>query len=430
MMKVYKFGGASVKSADALRNLAHIVQNYGGRQQLLLVISAMGKTTNALEQVYHQAYQKQDFGPALRQCQLYHSSIVQELFLQLENPIYERLDLLFSQLQHQLQTIAELSSGNYDQLYDQVVSYGELISSTIVHYYLQQEELANTWIDSRKYIQTENTWREAKVDWAWTERVMKRDLPAILQDQLIVTQGFLGGTNNGLTTTLGREGSDFSGAIFAYCLDAAGLYIWKDVEGLLNADPKRFAHTVCYPELSYQETVEMAYYGASVIHPKTIKPLANKHIPLYVKSFLNPDGEGTKICDCRFEVMAPAYIVKDDQCLVSFSAKDFAFISEKNLGTIFNALSEFRIKINLMQNSAISFSICTDLHEARLHKLIDTLQDQFTIHYNTQLQLFTIKNYDNDSVQEILNGKEVLLEQRTRTTFQIVSRVTSPLTPS
>ncbi|WP_461491878.1 aspartate kinase [Pontibacter sp. HJ8] len=423
MMKVYKFGGASVKSADALRNLAHIVQNYGGRQQLLLVISAMGKTTNALEQVYDLAFRKQDFGPALSQCQLYHSAIVQELFPQQENPIYGRLDLLFSQLQHQLQTIAELTSGNYDQLYDQVVSYGELISSTIVHYYLLQEDLTNTWIDSRKYIQTENTWREAKVDWAWTERVMKRDLPAILQHQLIVTQGFLGGTNNGLTTTLGREGSDFSGAIFAYCLDAEGLYIWKDVEGLLNADPKRFARTVRYPELSYQETVEMAYYGASVIHPKTIKPLANKHIPLYVKSFLNPAGEGTKICDCRFEVMAPAYIVKDEQCLVSFSAKDFAFISEKNLGTIFNALSELRIKINLMQNSAISFSICTDLHEARLQKLIDTLQDQFSIHYNTQLQLFTIKNYDNDSVQEILTGKEVLLEQRTRTTFQVVCKV-------
>ena len=421
-MKVYKFGGASVKDAAALRNLAQIVQEHGGKEQLLLVVSAMGKTTNALEKVYDLAYQQQDFSPALSQCRQYHTSIVEELFPEQGHPVYERLEHLFSEVQHQLQTFAKQAGASYDQAYDQVVSYGELISSVIVHYFLQQQGIANAWTDSRKYIQTDTTWREAKVDWAWTERVMKRDLPSLLQHQLVVTQGFLGGTNNGLTTTLGREGSDFSAAIFAYCLDAEGLYIWKDVEGLLNADPKRFANTVRYPELSYQETVEMAYYGASVIHPKTIKPLANKHIPLYVKSFLNPTGEGTKICDCRFEVQAPAYIVKDNQCLVSFSAKDFAFISEKNLGTIFNALSELRIKINLMQNSAISFSICTDLHEERLKRLIATLEDQFSIHYNTQLQLFTIKNYNNDSIQEIITGKEVLLEQRTRTTFQVVCR--------
>ncbi|WP_018477188.1 aspartate kinase [Pontibacter roseus] len=420
-MKVYKFGGASVKDADALRNLAHIVKEYGANQ-LLLVVSAMGKTTNALEQVFDLAYQQQDFAATLGHSQQYHATIVNELFPEQGHPVYARLEHLFSQLQQQLQLIATQRKGSYDQQYDQVVSYGELLSSVIVHYFLQQQGIANTWVDSRKYIQTDTTWREARVDWAWTERVIKRDLPALLEQQPVVTQGFLGGTNNGLTTTLGREGSDFSAAIFAYCLDAESLSIWKDVAGLLNADPKRFADTVRYPLLSYQETVEMAYYGASVIHPKTIKPLANKRIPLYVKSFLDPAGEGTEICDCRFEVTTPAYIVKDRQCLVSFSAKDFAFISEKNLGTIFNALSELRIKINLMQNSAISFSICTDLHEERLQKLIDTLQDQFSIHYNTQLQLYTIKNYSNDSIQEIMAGKEVLLEQRTRNTFQIVCR--------
>jgi aspartate kinase len=421
-MKVFKFGGASVKDASALRNLAHIVATQGGKQALLLVVSAMGKTTNALEQVYGLAFEGQNFISALQQSRQYHLSIVNELFPEQEHPVYERLDHVFAQLQQQLQTIQAQPHSNYDRNYDQVVSFGELISSVIVHYFLQEQGIANAWVDSRKYIQTDTTWREARVDWAWTERVIKRDLPAILQQQLVVTQGFLGGTNNGLTTTLGREGSDFSAAIFAYCLDAEGLYIWKDVAGLLNADPKRFAHTVRFRELDYQETVEMAYYGASVIHPKTIKPLANKSIPLYVKSFLDPTAEGTKICDCRFERLSPAFIVKDNQCLVSFSAKDFTFISEKNLGTIFNALSELRLKINMMQNSAISFSICTDYNEERLKQLIETLKDQFSIHYNTGLELFTIKNYDYDSVQEITKGKEILLEQRTRTTFQVVCR--------
>jgi len=337
-----------------------------------------------------------------------------------DHPIYDRLQNLFSLLQKQLSGVG--ATAEYDLHYDQVISFGELFSSTILHHLLTEHGLPNTWLDSRKYIQTDTTWREAKVDWAWTERVMKRDLPPLLETQLLVTQGFLGGANTRQTTTLGREGSDFSAAIFAYCLNASALYIWKDVDGLLNADPKHFADTVRYPELSYQETIEMAYYGASVIHPKTIKPLANKQIPLYIKSFINPAGEGTKICDCRYDKIAPAFILKEKQCLISFSAKDFAFISEKNLGTIFNTLSELRIKINLMQNSAISFSVCTDWHEERLQLLLQTLQDQFIIHYNTGLTLYTIKNYDQPSLETMLAGKVVLLEQRTRTTFQFAGK--------
>ncbi|MBB6611010.1 aspartate kinase [Pontibacter sp. Tf4] len=419
-MKVFKFGGASVKDAAAFRNLAHIVQHYGGSNQLLIVVSAMGKTTNALEQVFDLAYHQQDHSPALEQSRQYHLQIVQALFPDAASPIYEELEHLFSKLDNTLRHLNK--AAGYDQLYDQTVSYGELLASTILHHYLKSQNLNNTWVDSRKYIQTDTTWREAKIDWDWTERLVKRDLPAILNEQLIVTQGFLGGTNNGLTTTLGREGSDFSGAIFAYCLDATEMVIWKDVEGLLNADPKYFTDTIRFKEISYQETVEMAYYGASVIHPKTIKPLANKLIPLYVKSFLNPAGEGTKICDCRYEKLAPAYIVKQNQCLISFSVKDFTFISEKNLGTIFNALSELRLKINLMQNSAISFSVCTDWHEQRIQTLRKTLQDEFVIHYNSGLTLYTIKNYDTESMNNVLAGKSVLLEQRTRTTFQFASK--------
>ncbi|AKD05635.1 aspartate kinase [Pontibacter korlensis] len=419
-MKIFKFGGASVKSAESFRNLAHIVKTKGGERQLLLVVSAMGKTTNALEALLGQAYHQQHFDADFQQLKHYHLQILYELIPQQEHPATQRLEQLFELLYTQLSGITQ--NDNFDKVYDQTVSFGELFSSSILHYFLTEQDVYNTLVDSRKYIQTDTNWREAKVDWAWSERLIRRDVPALLQEGLVVTQGFLGGTNNGLTTTLGREGSDFSAAIFAYCLDAGSMYIWKDVDGLLNADPKHFPDTVRYPEISYQETVEMAYYGASVIHPKTIKPLANKRIPLYVKSFINPEGEGSRICDCRFEVIAPAYIIKEKQCLLSFGVKDFTFISEKNLGTIFNALSELRIKINLMQNSAISFSICTDYNEDRLHRLIQTLQDQFVIHYNTDLKLYTVKNYDAASISRIIEGKQILLEQRTRTTFQIVSR--------
>ncbi|SFH30169.1 aspartate kinase [Pontibacter chinhatensis] len=419
-IRVYKFGGASVKDAAAFRNLSRIIQHQDDGSRLLVVVSAMGKTTNALEALLGLAFRQQDFSAELEQLKAYHVQVLQELFSKQDHPAHERLEHLFDLLRTRLSEISP--TDNFDWVYDQTVSFGELFSATILHYFLAEQDVYNSLIDSRKYIQTDNNWREGKVDWAWTERLVRRDVPQLLQQGLVVTQGFLGGTNNGHTTTLGREGSDFSAAIFAFCLDASEMVIWKDVAGLLNADPKHFPDTVRYPEISYQETVEMAYYGASVIHPKTIKPLANKKIPLYVKSFLDPEGEGTKICDCRFEVQAPAYIIKENQCLVSFGVKDFTFISEKNLGTIFNALSELRIKINLMQNSAISFSICTDYNPERLERLMQTLQDQFVIHYNTQLQLYTVKNYNAESIKRIQEGKEVLLEQRTRTTFQIVCR--------
>ncbi|WP_161889301.1 aspartate kinase [Pontibacter russatus] len=419
-IKVYKFGGASVKSAEAFRNAARIVKTHGGERQLLLVVSAMGKTTNALEQAMDLAYRQQDFEPEYQRIKAYHEEVLAELFPAPDNPARQRVAQLFEVLHSTLQHTSPHAS--YDMAYDQAVSYGELISSALLHHFLQDQGLANAWVDSREYIKTDSTWREARLDWPLTERLIKRDLPPLLRQQLVVTQGFLGGTGEGLTTTLGREGSDFSAAIFAYCLDAAEMCIWKDVEGLLNADPKHFPDTVCYPEISFQETVEMAYYGASVIHPKTIKPLANKQIPLYVKSFLNPEGRGTKICDCRFDKIAPAYIIKENQCLISFSVKDFTFVSEKNLGTIFKALADLRIKMNLMQNSAISFSICADFHQERLQRLIQTLSDQFIIHYNTGLTLYTVKNYDAASLARVMDGKEVLLEQRTRNTCQIVTR--------
>ncbi|MBK0402092.1 aspartate kinase [Adhaeribacter sp. BT258] len=418
-MQVFKFGGASVKDAAAFRNVSFIVQKHSVSGQLLIVVSAIGKTTNALETIFGLAHQQQNYSSDFFALKTYHFSVTQELFPEKGNPVYEALEHLFVELEEKLQNLVP---DKFDQQYDQVISFGELLASTLLHHFLKAENLPAMWLDCRKYIQTDSTWREGKVDWTWTEKLIQRDLPEMLKNQIIVTQGFIGGTSDGQTTTLGREGSDYSAAIFAYCLKAQSMTIWKDVAGLLNADPKIFSNTVRYPQISYQETIEMAYYGASVIHPKTIKPLADRQIPLFVKSFLDPESEGTRIGNCPHEKLAPAFILKQNQCLISFGVKDFSFISEQNLSTIFHVLSELRIKINLMQNSAISFSICTDYHGARMEKLMETLRDQFVIQYNISLQLFTIKNYDSESIRNLTSGKEILLEQRTRNTYQFACR--------
>lgn len=415
-LKVYKFGGASVKDAAAIRNLVRVVQEQGAGSSLLIVVSAMGKTTNALEEIFHLAYSGQNYATQLAKLEAFHREVAAALMDETDVAIV--LNEHLRDLQWQL---TQIQAGDYDQQYDQVISYGELLSSRIVAWVL-----GGHWQDAREIIRTDESWREAKVDWVETERaiwtMMREKGGPPMSESPVVTQGFIGGTASGLTTTLGREGSDYTAAIFAYCLRANSVTIWKDVAGLLNADPKIFANTVRYPEISYQETIEMAYYGASVIHPKTIKPLAVRQIPLYVKSFLDPTAEGTKIHDCQHGLLAPAFIRKVNQCLVSFESKDFAFISEENLEVIFGALAQARLKINLMQNSAISFSICADFSEHRLQKLLDALRDQFTIHYNTDLELYTIKNYDTASIQQLTSNRELLLEQRTRQTFQFVSR--------
>jgi aspartate kinase len=415
-MKVFKFGGASVKDAASVRNVGAIVQQNPG--PLLVVVSAMGKTTNALEEVFQRAFRRQNFGPALQAFEDYHLQIVRDLFPDRQHPVYSLLQNHFQALADYL---AALRAEDYDEQYDQVVSVGEIVSSVIVHQYLAQLGPA-TWLDCRKCIQTDVSWREAKVDWVLTEKLIREQVPPLLREQVVVTQGFLGGTTLHRTTTLGREGSDFSGGIFAYCLQAESLTIWKDVAGFLNADPKYFQHTTKYARISYHDTVEMAYYGASVIHPKTIKPLATRQIPLYVKSFLQPQAEGTVISERPDGHLPPAFIRKSDQCLISFGVRDYSFVSEKNLSVIFHALAEMRFKINLMQNSAISFSVCTNYDAERLPALINLLQDHFIIHYNTNLVLFTIKNYDEESIRFLTDGHELLLEQRTRTTYQFVCR--------
>ena len=380
----------------------------------------MGKTTNALEAVYDLAYQNADPAPALHEVKAYHHQIITDLFPDQTHLIYGQINTLFQQLETYIAQINPTEA--YDLQYDQVVSYGELLASVILHAYLHQQQATTQWLDCRSVIRTDSTWREGKVEWEQTERLIQINILPLLRQGHVITQGFLGGTTGNYTTTLGREGSDYTAAIFAYCLPATSVTIWKDVAGLLNADPKLFAETVLYEEISYQETVEMAYYGASVIHPKTIKPVANKNIPLWVKSFLSPTAAGTIIHNCHHQKIAPAYIVKQNQCLLSFQEKDFAFVNENNLSAIFAALAQHRFKINLMQNSALSFSVCTDYHESRLQNLIAMLRDSFTVHYNTGLTLYTIKNYDETSITALTQDKVIMLEQRSRTTFQLVSK--------
>ncbi|SHI80776.1 aspartate kinase [Hymenobacter daecheongensis DSM 21074] len=421
-LKVYKFGGASVKDAAAIRNLVEIVRGHAADSQLLIVVSAMGKTTNALEDIFQRAHAGTAYAEPLAVLQAFHEQVAQELFADetppaavASAPATPTLDHLFAQLHGQLARV--VPHDDYDRQYDQIVSFGELLATAVVAWALQAQ-----WLDCRPLLRTDATWREGRLDWPLTEQQVLATVPPLLLRGPVVTQGFVGGTADGVTTTLGREGSDYTAAIFAYCLQAESVTIWKDVAGLLNADPKFFADPVRYPEISYQETIEMAYYGASVIHPKTIKPLAVRRIPLFVKSFLDPAAEGTRIGDCRHGLLAPAFIRKNGQCLISFESKDLTFISEENLEVIFGALAQARLKINMMQNSAISFSVCTDFGAYRLDKLLDQLRDQFTIHYNTGLELYTIKNYDAASIGRLTAGREVLLEQRTRQTLQVVCR--------
>jgi aspartate kinase len=419
---VYKFGGASVKDAASILNLKHVVETTAQGRQLLIVVSAMGKTTNALEEIFKLAYGGQDYAAQLTQLETFHQEAALALAAALsphtQADMQEALGDTFGELGEQLAGIT--TQRNYDEQYDQVVSFGELLSSQLVALVLH-DAAPTRWLDCRPLLRTDPNWREGRVNWPVTENNLRTALPPLLREaRAVVTQGFVGGTTKGRTTTLGREGSDYSAAIFAYCLRAESVTIWKDVAGLLNADPKLFADTVRYPEISYQETIEMAYYGASVIHPKTLKPLADRHIPLLVKSFLDPTAPGTLIHDCQHPPLAPAFIRKTGQYLVSLESKDFAFISEENLEVIFGALAQARLKINLMQNSALSFSVCLDGEPVRLAQAVAALRAQFKVQYNEGLTLFTIKNYTPASVAQLTQGRTVLLEQRTRSTFQVV----------
>lgn len=418
-MKVFKFGGASVNSSDAVRNMAHIVQSHLESTPLVVVVSAMGKTTNLLEKLVPCSTVSNDSKALRQQLEDYHLDIAKSLI-----PNDEELINKIQTLLHRFdKTITSLdpSDKQYNYNYDQVVSYGELISTTIIAHYLNHLGINTLWEDAREYIITDNHYREGRVDWESTHGKCHRLEDNARGHQVVVTQGFIGGTSDLTTTTLGREGSDYSAAILAYCLNAESVTIWKDVPGFLNADPKFFPDTVKISQIPYNEAIELAYYGASVIHPKTVKPIQNKGIPLYIRSFITPGAEGSSIGDYRTLVPeTPLYIFKNNQILLSILPRDYSFIAEDNLQVIFGILSKIGIRVNMMQNSALSFSICIDNNPQLVTRLVNELKNMFRVRYNDNLQLITIRYYTQQVIDSIVGGRPILLEQRSRTTEQII----------
>jgi len=412
IMKVFKFGGASVKSAQAIKNVASILKVYS-QDELLIVVSAMGKTTNALERVVALAQSGQDFNTELEDIKSYHYQALKNLEL-INSPAQIKIDEIIFRIAEEA-----VKNGEYDQIYDQAVSQGEVLSSIILSSYLQATGFEIEWINASEFISTDTTWREGKVNWEKTKEAVQ-PLKKILTRKIIITQGFIGATATGIITTLGREGSDYSAAIFAACMGARSVTIWKDVPGVMSADPKRLANAVVFEELPYQEAAEMTYYGASVIHPKTIKPLANAKIPLFVKNFDDPALPGTCIHECRIDKLPPLIVFKDNQCLISCRVTDYTFVNERQMGLIFQALMNHDVHINVMQNSAISFSICVDFRDHKILKLIQELSRHFEVYYNTGLTLITIKNYDAASYSEYRNKAGVILEQSSRSTLQVL----------
>lgn len=419
-MRVFKFGGASVNSVEAIRNMAAIVSQYLDKP-LVVVVSAMGKTTNLLERVVP-GVPKSDAErrELIAQSSDYHLSIARQLFATDNNPTISLLQELFRQLDERSAMFP--SSYNYD--YDQVVSFGELLSTTLIAGYLNSLSIDTKWVDVRDVIRTNENYREGIVDFAASRIRVQQTIGSMIntnQCKVIITQGFIAGTDNGRTTTLGREGSDYSASVLSYCLDAESMTIWKDVPGFLNADPKYFKNTVKINKIPFNEAIELAYYGASVIHPKTVKPIQNKGIRLNIKSFMDPSTQGSVIGPFEsIEPLTPLYIFKNNQTLISILPKDFSFIAEDNLQTIFAVLAKHNVRVNMMQNSALSFSLCIDNNEILLDAIRQSLGETFLLRYNTGLQLITIRYYNQHIIDEIVAGRNIVLQQRSRNTAQLL----------
>ncbi len=415
-MQVFKFGGASVKDAESVRNSVRIISKYKG-EALLVVISAMGKTTNLLEKLTKEYYNNTGLQfQTLEEAKAFHFHILQELF-PTGGTIFDEIANCFVEIEWILE---EDPQDSYDYLFDQIVSMGELISTKIVAAYLASTGEKVKWLDARDYILTDNTYREAIVDWSKTEEKIRAELPSILDSYIVITQGFLGGTSENFTTTLGREGSDYSAAIFAACLNAENVTIWKDVPGVLNADPKWFEKTELIPELSYTDAIELTYYGATVIHPKTIKPLQNKKIALNVRSFVDPESPGTVIKSTNQTLPVPSFIFKVNQIFISISPRDFSFIVEDNLRDIFNLFHQHRIKINMMRNTAINFAVSVDDTGQNLTDLIAELEQRFKVTYESGLELITIRYYNQETINRVLVDKEVISELKDTYTCQLL----------
>jgi aspartate kinase len=416
-MKVYKFGGASVKDAAGIKNLATIVSKE--KDNLVVVVSAFGKTTNALEKVLKTWLgNDNNYEGYLEDVYSYHASVSDELFPEGDSA-KAMIDTSFTELRQYLHS--SVRSG-YDFEYDQVVSYGEIWSTIIVAEYLKKSGFKAEWADIRKYLITDERYRDANVLWGEsTNRI--RAFFNHRNSPIFVTQGFIGGTVTGLVTTLGREGSDYTAAILANILDAESVTVWKDVPGLLNADPKWLTDAEKLDEMSYREAVEMTFSGAKVIHPKTIKPLHNKNIPLYVKSFLFPEGEGTKvISDPALKKVLPVFIKKEEQILISILPRDFSFVMGDSLGRIFHSFKEQGIKVNLVEASAVSIDVCVDDERSKVEALLSDLKTEYSAVYNENVELLSVRHYTPEATDRITAGREILLEQRTRSTVRYVVR--------
>ena len=423
-MKVFKFGGASVRDAAGIKNVATILQRYKD-EQLVIIVSAMGKNTNALEAVINaHAKQTGNAHELYNEVKESHYAVMRDLF-DANDEVFTTINDTFVEGEWVLD---EAPNEDYDYMYDQLVCMGELVSTRILSAYFNKAGLATQWLDARDVVITDNTYREGWVIWEKTRTNIQKVVPPMLAaGGFVLTQGFIGSTTENFTTTLGREGSDYSAAIFAHCLDAESMTIWKDVPGVLNADPRLFENVIKLDRLSYKEAIEMTYYGATVIHPKTIKPLQNKSIPLYVKSFINPDGEGTEISSDTEDTYPPIIVVEKNQALLHISTLDYSFVAEHHMARLFDKLATQRIFVNSMQNTAISFTICVPNVADRIEKFCKEVSDEFKIKKESELELITIRHYTQDTIDNLKKGKIVLFEERIRNTMQMVVRNLPPI---
>jgi aspartate kinase len=415
-MRVFKFGGASVKDAEGIKNVYDVLQKVG-YEDVLLVVSAMGKTTNALEVVIKDYFDNYSaLQSSVQEVKKYHNQVLLDLFEDDTNAVFTAVKAQFTDLDYFL---AHNKSPNYDFVYDQVVSYGELISTTILAHFINHMGINTQWIDVRSFIKTDSNYRDATVDWDLTHKNISKN---VKRKTLNITQGFLGSDENNFTTTLGREGSDYTAAIFAYCLNADSVTIWKDVPGVMNADPRYFENASLLNQISYREAIELAFYGATVIHPKTLQPLQRKEIPLYVKSFINPLLKGTSVSrGVTLEPYLPCFIVKRNQLLISLSSIDFSFIMEENISEIFSLFHEFKLKVNLIQNTAISFSVCVEDKFDNFNELNTILSKKFKVDFSQNVTLYTIRHFNDSAAETVENGKKVVLKQISTETMQIVT---------
>ena len=416
-MRIFKFGGASVKDADGIRNVQNVLQTVGF-EDVLLVVSAMGKTTNALEVVIKNYFDKSpELQSSIQEVKKYHNQILLDLFEDDKNAVFKDVNSLFAELDH---FVSQNKSPNYNFVYDQIVRFGELISTTIISHYMGFKGIKTQWIDVRTLIKTDANYRDANVNWDATQKLISKNVKKKI---LNVTQGFLGSDENNFTTTLGREGSDYTAAIFAYCLNAESVTIWKDVPGVMNADPRYFENAKLLNQISYREAIELAFYGATVIHPKTLQPLQKKEIPLFVKSFINPTLPGTSVSKgADLDPKLPCFILKKNLLLLSLSSIDFSFIMEENISEIFSLLHDYKMKVSLIQNSAISFSVCIDDKFGNFNTLKSILSKKFKISHNENVSLFTIRHFDEKAAQIVEKNKVVLLKQVSRETMQIITK--------